>query len=187
LELNYGAPSSTPDTSALSLLDFYGRNPSSTPYSVSSHRNYGPFRIYFSVDPVANTLTNTSGGGWGIIPQLYAQGYQPSSLLACSSTASATYISLLQRNSSGDINPSGYYYSKDIVNNSGFSRALLDESGSEAFANAKHCSVGKSNCAKTVSLYFPYYGDISNVVRFGDSSIYYGLGSVNVFDIERSI
>jgi hypothetical protein len=175
----YGLPSSTPDTSSLSVLDYYGANPSSTAYSVSSAQNYGPFRIYFSVNPFVNTLVNVSGQGYGINSQIYSQGYQPSSNLVCSGSVSSLYMQSLQRNSSNNIVPSGYYYGKDMVNGPYTYRAILDESAANTFANAKHCAVGKSNNAKVVSIYYPY-----DDVGTGDSAALKGIGSLNLFDME---
>jgi len=183
--LNYGLPSSTPDTSSLSILDLFGANPSSTAYSVSSHKNYGPFRLYLSVDPIVNSLVDVATlSGYGIIPQLYSQGYQPSSDLLCSGSPSSLYLNALQRNSLGSIVPSGYYYSKDIVSNPYNARIVFDESAAETFANAKHCASSKSNLAKTVNIYYPYHGDSGGIIKFGDSAILYGLGSLNIFDPE---
>lgn len=183
--LSYGLPSSTPDTSSLSILDLFGANPSSTAYSVSSHKNYGPFRLYLSVDPMVNSLIDsTTLSGYGIIPQIYSQGYQPSSYLLCSGTPSSLYLNALQRNSAGNIVPSGYYYSEDIVCNPSNARIVLDESAAETFANAKHCAAGKSNLAKTVSIYYPYHGDAGGIIKFGDSALLQGIGSVNIFDPE---
>jgi hypothetical protein len=175
----YGLPSSTPDTSSLSVLDYYGANPSSTAYSVSSAQNYGPFRIYFSVNSFANTLVNVLGQGYGINSQIYSQGYQPSSNLVCSGSVSSLYMQSLQRNSSNNIVPSGYYYGKDMVNGPYTYRAILDESAANTFANAKHCAVGKSNNAKVVSIYYPY-----DDVNTGDSAALRGIGSLNLFDME---
>jgi hypothetical protein len=178
----YGLPSSTPDTSAASILDFFGRNPSGIAFTVSSAQNYGPFRLYFSVNPMANSLVyNSTRSGYGIIPQIYAQGYQPSSGMTCSGAASSLYTMCLQRNSAGSIQPSGYYYGNDIMNNPDYIRVLVDESAANSFANAKHCAVGKSNNARPVAIYYPYH-----TVNQGDSTSLYGIGSVNLFDIERT-
>jgi hypothetical protein len=177
---NYGAPSSTPDTSSLSVLDFYGANPSSTAYSKTTASNYGPFRLYFSVDPVVNTLVTSAGQGYGIIPQIYSQGYHPSGNLICSGNVSALYTNALRRNTAGSIVPSGFYFGNEIVNNPEFSRVIVDQSAAETFANAKHCTVGKSNMAKPVVLALPY-----DAVDYGDSKSLKGIGSLSNFDIER--
>ena len=177
----YGLPSSTPDTSSISVLDFYGANPSGTAFSVTSPENYGTFRLYFSVNPMANSLVyNSTRSGYGIIPQIYAQGYQPSSYMTCSGSASSLYRMCLQRNSTGSIQPSGYYYGVDMVNNSDYARVLVDESAANTFANAKHCAVGKSNNARPVAIFYPY-----DNVDVGDSASLKGIASVNLFDVER--
>lgn len=177
----YGAPSSTPDTSALSVLDIYGENPSGTPFTNSTATNYGPFRLYFSINPFVNTLTELNGSaGQGIIKQIYSQGYQPSSSLVCSGSVSSIYKMALQRNSSNIIAPSGFYYGSGVMDTTTFSRVMLDESAAETFANAKHCAAGRSGNARLVSIYFPY-----NIAKYGDSRDEKGVASVNVFDIER--
>ena len=179
----YGLPSSTPDTSSLSVLDYFGANPSSTAFSINSARNYGPFRLYFSVNQLANTLVNTSGQGYGIIPQVYSQGYQPSGYLVASGITdpSSLYMQAWQRNATTNIiSASGYYYGKDMVTNPYFQRVILDESAANTFANAKHCAVGKSNNARLVSIYYPYTD-----IDAGDSASLRGVGSLSVFDIER--
>lgn len=178
----YGLPSSTPDTSSLSVLDIFGQNPSGTAFSTTSVENYGVFRLYFSVDPMVNSLSyaNKPSAGFGSIPQIYAQGYQPSSSLICSGVASAMYLNSKQRNNAGSIQPSGYYYGEDIVINPLDQNVMLDESAANTFANAKHCAAAKSNTAKKVAIYYPYYS-----VNQGDSASLLGIASVNTFDIER--
>jgi len=86
----------------------------------------------------------------------------------------------LQRNSSNNIVPSGFYYGSGVMDITTFNRVKLDESSAETFANAKHCATGKSGNARLVSIYYPYTG-----VNYGDSISNLGIGSVNVFDIER--
>lgn len=178
----YAMPSSTPDTSSLSVLDIFGQNPSGTAFSTTSVENYGVFRLYFSVDPMVNSLSyaNRPSTGFGSIPQIYAQGYQPSASLICSGFASALYLNSKQRNSAGSIQPSGYYYGEDIVVNPLDQNVMLDESAANTFANAKHCAAAKSNTAKKVAIYYPYYN-----VNQGDSASLLGIASVNTFDIER--
>jgi len=79
------APSATPNTGRLSVLDSYGMHPAivaDTATGVSaieartSFANKGPFRIYFSVDPMAHFLGYTRGGTAG-----FAGAYQSSSNL----------------------------------------------------------------------------------------------------------
>jgi hypothetical protein len=166
------------------VLDIFGQNPSGLSYTTTAADNFGVFRLYFSVDPMVNSLiyvTSPAAASYGIIPQIYAQGYQPSSNMICSGPASSMYLACKQRNSAGVIQPSGYYYGEDMVINSQYQRVLLDESAANTFANAKHCAAGKSNAAKTVAIYYPYRS-----VNQGDSAAIWGIGSVNMFDIERN-
>jgi hypothetical protein len=181
-----GLPSTTPDTSSLSVLDYFGRS-TANPYGKSaSAQNFGPFRLFFSVNPVVNVLNDLNTNTNGVLTQIYAQGYQPSSSLSAVGTTSALYPMIMQRNSGGNIVPSGYYYGSSMMHNNGYINAYLDESASETFANAKHCAVGKSGLARLVSINFPYYN-----VTIGDSAtnakkaLGRGLKSVSLFDLER--
>jgi hypothetical protein len=177
-----GLPSTTPDTSSASILDYFGAaDVSANPFGKTSAQNWGPFRIYFSINPAVNTLTDLTSNTYKVIPQIYAQGYQPSSSLVCSGTeASALFPSLLQRNTSNQIVASGYYYGNTMTSPAGYTRVLLDESAAETFANAKHASVGKSGNAKLVSIYYPY-----NSVVLGSSYTDTGVKSPNTFDLQR--
>lgn len=177
----YGAPSSTPDTSSISILDIYGANPSGTAFTNVTATNYGPFRLYFGVNPFVNSLTELDGsGGVEIIKQIYSQGYQPSASLLCSGSPSAIYKMALIRNSNGVVSPSGFYYGSGVTDTAGHMRVLLDESSAETFANAKHCAAGRSGNSKLVSIYYPY-----TIARYGDTYSTKGIASVNTFDIER--
>jgi hypothetical protein len=179
-----GLPISTPDTSSLSVLDYFGYVSSTNvnPYGKTTAENYGPFRLYFSVDPAAHALSFITSGqnDSSIIPQLYSQGYLPSGLMRCSPAVSSMYLSLHQRNSSNSIQPSGYYYGSGMVDTGAHVRVMLDESAANVFANAKHCSVGKSGNVKLVSIYYPYEN-----VNFGDSYNILGIKSINNFDLQR--
>lgn len=191
-----GLPAGTPNTSSLSIFDYYGAwtsSVSSLGLFTSSHANQGPFRLYFSVDPAANFLllisgiqTTTSGyynNGW--LNQIYSQGYQPPFSLSSVSSVSTIHKSLLTGNAP-NLFLSGYYYGSSIVANPKGIRALLDESAANTFANAKHCSVGKSGLAKLVNIYHPYEdyeGGESASVSF--KQLGNGLLSVNVFDLKR--
>ena len=186
LSVASGLPMGTPDTSSLSILDYFGKG-TINPYGQSSARNFGPFRLYFSVNPAVNVLNDLNSNTYGAISQIYSQGYQPSSNLIASGSVSSLYTMLLQRNSAGTIVPSGYYYGSGMMESYGFIGAFLDESAAETFANAKHCAVGKSGNARLVSIYFPY-----TATRIGDSatnsvkSLGKGIKSVNIFDLERN-
>ena len=64
-------------------------------------------------------------------------------------------------------------------------KAVLDDSASNTFANAKHNSVGKSGLAKVVHIYDAYDGS-----KFGGDSTTAktdgnGIGSVNNFDLKK--
>ncbi len=70
-----GAPSSTPDTSSLSVLDYYGlgADPGGehTFYGQTEHQNIGPFRIYVAPDPKAKFLgypVDIAGNGYTPYP-----------------------------------------------------------------------------------------------------------------------
>jgi len=63
------APSATANTGKISILDSFGKHPAfiagngaSALEARTTFANKGPFRIYFSVDPVANFLGYTRGG-----------------------------------------------------------------------------------------------------------------------------
>jgi hypothetical protein len=177
-----GLPTGTPDTSSLSVLDYFGAA-SSNPYGSSSASNYGPFRLYFSVDPATHALSYLASGqdDTSIIPQLYSQGYLPSGSMRCDPGVSSIYASLKQRNSSNQIFASGFYYGSAMTFQGGHVRVMLDESAANVFANAKHCAVGKSGNNKLVSIYYPYYN-----TPIGDSyNNNIGIKSVNNFDLQR--
>lgn len=177
-----GLPNSTPDTSSASVLDYFGAAPvSANPFGKTIAQNYGPFRLYFSINPAANVLTDISSTTYHIIPQLYSQGYQPSaSLVGSAFDASTLHRSILQRNSSNVIVASGYYYGSGMTDTNGYTRILLDESAANVFANAKHCSVGKSGNSKLVSIYYPY-----TETPIGSSYTQTGIKSPNTFDLQR--
>lgn len=177
-----GLPSTTPDTSSASVLDYFGMAAvSANPFGRTTAENYGPFRLYFSINPAANVLTDTNSTTYHIIPQIYSQGYQPSaSLIGNSYEASSLYPSILQRNSSNAIVASGYYYGSGMTDMNGYTRVLIDESAANVFANAKHCSVGKSGNSKLVSIYYPY-----TKTPIGSSYNKTGIKSPNTFDLQR--
>ncbi len=177
-----GLPSTTPDTSSTSILDYFGiAATSANPFGRSTATNYGPFRLYFSIDPVVNSLSSildSNNDYTNYIPQIYSQGYQPSGNMQC--LTSSIHSFALKRISGGSIAASGYYYGNEVMDKDGYVRVFLDESSAEIFANAKHCATGKSNNAKLVSIYYPFenatYGSFYNDT---------GIKSVNFFDIQR--
>lgn len=173
------------DTLGLSVLDYFGKS-TKNPYGKPSQQNYGPFRLYFSVNPAVNFLTEVAGGS-NRIAQIYSQGYQSVSSL---SSASTEYLGLSSLNVSimNNINSvptiSGYYNGYSMMENTSIC-AFFDESAAETFANAKHCSVGKSGLAKLVSISLPYKLSVGDCA--GDSLKSSGFGYIvsNNFDLRR--
>jgi len=182
-----GAPSSTPDTSSLSILDYYGQNTVSE-FGKATAENFGAFRLYFSTDPAANFLAASGTNKLdGFARQVFAQGYNFSGNLIASSSddfeASSQYISVLKRDENGDIHPSGFYYASAMVASPNTVKAVLDDSALNTFANAKHNTVGKSGLAKVVEGYYAtsaFGGDSYNEYTYGT-----GLASINNFDLKK--
>lgn len=139
-----GAPSGTPDTSTLSVLDYYGAS------STRAAKNYGPFRMYFSPHTQAKMLGYVSGAGtggaayYGAPYQMLAQGYNPSANLIGSSAFDAIY---------SGISTSAFYYVSAMVDSSYKNRIRLDESAADSFANAKHNAIAKSGRVALVTIY----------------------------------
>ena len=177
------APESTPDTGTVSILDYYGRATNHS-FGKDEALNHGPFRLYFSVDPAVNwMLTNTLELS-GYIPQVYAQGYQFSGNCVMPSDFSSYYTSVWQDN--GGVAPSGFYYASAMVASPNTIKAILDDSASNAFANAKHNSVGKSGLSKTVQIYMPFTSDYGGDSAQSSAKEYgKGVRSVNTFDLEK--
>lgn len=179
-----GAPVTTPETSSVSILDFYGKG-SGHRYATSSATNQGPFRLYFSVNPEVNW--SLSGGVMnGYLRQLYSQGYQPASSITFEPNLSSVYKSILSPIGTSSVAASGFFYASSFMFSPYTVRVLLDESAANSFANAKHNTVGKSGFGKVISVYMPYTGvyggdSATNTVRDrGD-----GVKSVNTFDLEK--
>ena len=183
-----GAPSGTPDTGTLSVLDYYGQS-TTNPYGKSaSGENFGAFRLYFSTDPASNFMVASGTNPLeGIARQLFAQGYSFSGNLIASSSddfvASSQYTSVLQRDANGVIQTSGFYYPSSMMAGATTIKAVLDDSALNAFANAKHNTVGKSGLAKVVEGYYATIavgGDSYNDYTYGK-----GLASINNFDLKK--
>lgn len=193
---HYGAPSTTPDTSGLSILDYYGTNTISPVVGRPSIQNLGPFRLYFSVDPAASFFDASSGDLSGAIYQVFAQGYSFSSNIIAKDNslygASANHTSVLRRiHVSGisrmgeelDWHASGFYYPSEIISNPNTTLAIVDDSGANTFANAKHNSVDKSLIGKRVNIFYPtkgFGGDSDGRSTYGK-----GVLSVNNFDLKK--
>tara|TARA_R100001443_G_scaffold36998_3_gene50793 strand:+ start:20212 stop:23715 length:3504 start_codon:yes stop_codon:yes gene_type:complete len=193
-----GAPHATPDTSSLSVLDYYGHGPAN-PFGKSvSGENFGAFRLYFSVDPVTNFmvateqegLSHNSLAGWA--RQIFAQGYNFSGNLVASGDAGSTYFSAVENNlgilqrqnvSTRVVEPSGFYYASAMLATPNNVKAVLDDSALNSFANAKHNTVGKSGLGKVVQGYYAasgFGGDSYNDYAYGK-----GIASINNFDLKK--
>ena len=189
-----GAPHSTPDTSSLSVLDYYGITDQHK-YGQPKRQNHGVFRLYFSTDPAVNYLVTSgdsagaaSGNLNGFARQVFAQGYNFSGTLSAAGNSEfngSSYTSLLRSVEGGleHVAASGFYYASAMVLSPNTIKAVLDDSAANTFANAKHNSVGKSGLAKVVSIYLPAK------VLGGDSWAGYsygkGLASTNNFDLDK--
>jgi len=185
------APESTPDTSSLALLDYYGSyGDNAHKYGKSGIQNMGAFRLYFSTDPAVNYLVGSGAGDGsleGYARQVFAQGYNFSGNLSATSNVAydgSSYTSLLQTNSLGVVVASGFYYASAMLMSPDTIKVIVDDSGANTFANAKHNSVGKSGLGKVVSIYHPLSdllgGDSNTGYTYGD-----GLASVNNFDLDK--
>lgn len=186
---NYGAPSSTPDTSSLSVLDAFGSGladvwplPDGTmaDYGFESPQNQGPFRLYVGVDSMATQLQQD--GELGYIPQLFAQGYNASGDLSSVDGASSVYGKILRiSEDDGTLGVSGYYYCNEFVKIDPNS-IMLDESAANAFANAKNGAMGTSNRPQICTIYNNTTMDSGEAPILGTLK---GAGfmSSNVFDI----
>ena len=183
-----GAPSGTPDTGTLSVLDYYGKS-TTNPYGKSaSGENFGAFRLYFSVDPVTNFMVASGSNdldGWA--RQVFAQGYNFSGNLIASGNADASstdnHIGVLQEQADGSIAASGFYYASAMLATPKTVKAVLDDSALNTFANAKHNTVGKSGLGKVVQGYYAtsgFGGDSNNRYDYG-----LGLASTNNFDLKK--
>ena len=245
----YRLPKTTPDTSTLSVLDFYGaagtnvhgawplggelaasgtainainstwgqrltRPVANVTYgSVDGiPRNLGPFRLYVSVDPVANFLSSVpidSGEAHksaiddaAYAPQLFAQGYNLSGSVSAASDLSATWGSIIRVDvteqvsgteleagiiyGSTALTTSGYIYHNEMVDPTTYTRIILDESAANIFANAKNGAMGTSNRAKICTIYkskTDMRGEAAVAASKGNTGV--GFKSSNIFDLNR--
>lgn len=197
-----GAPSGTPDTGSLSVLDIFGLNANAS-YAVGYNPglNKGPFRIFFTPnDPAryfgyaynatgigptsSNTaLTTPISVHYSEAYQLLAQGYNPPIDLSSTYVNDTILSALYPMEFSGMTGNKGkFFFVKDILDPAYENRILLDDSAMNTFANAKHCMVAKSNRLKLVS----YVRNTTEPVGDGGSPIHgTGLRSLNSFDIDK--
>jgi hypothetical protein len=223
-----GAPSSTPNTSSLSVLDTFGQGVNHGGglgyYGRTTFQNVGPFRIYVSPHPKAKFLGHpkTAAGHFYMPPQnptafnsmgynfpsdatlikgtpyqLFAQGYSTSS--DCSATPPASvsaiyqdlgfsgYIETLPADQQVQNVASSFYYTSAMLPCDSEARIWLDESAMNTFANAKNGTLGTSGRKKI----FSYYESTTDYPGEGfyaaDATHGIGLGSANLFDLDRDL
>lgn len=190
----YGAPTGTPDTSSLSVLDWFGGIALSAlprpngvspklPFGFSPPENKGPFRLYVHTDPMAGFLAVSAGSDqYGMANQLFAQGYNFSGNLYAPSSTSSLTPSLTRWNGSEYVT-SGFYYCSAFTPNAS-NRILLDESAANTFANAKNGSAARSGRSQICTIFLPYtntfIGNSSTNKKWGK-----GLQSLQVFDLDK--
>lgn len=169
-----GAPSSTPDTSSLSILDYYGASGS------RPANNYGPFRLYFSPHSQSKLLAYTpapgGSGTYGTPYQALAQGFNPSGNLIGSSSFDRIY---------SGISISKFYYVSSMLDPSYVNRIRFDESAADMFSNSKHNAIAKSGRIPLVTI----YRATTEVAGQGYDTNFDGKGrgfrSAEIFDIRR--
>lgn len=171
-----GAPSGTPDTSSLSVLDYYGVS------STRAGTNYGPFRLFFSPNTQAKMLGYVSGTGTGGAAylgapyQMLAQGYNPSGNLIGSSAFNAIY---------SGISTSAFYYVSAMLDPGYRNRIRLDESAADTFANARHNAIGKSGRIPLVTIYRSFTSPGGQQYDADLAGYGKGFKSAEIFDLRR--
>ena len=177
--------------------NFYGMFGENGPY------NRGPFRLYFAVDSKANLLHYSDSPIDDKRPyQLLSQGYHLSG--NCTTIEDdAPYgpspfgvlnnLDLLHasgaegQSATLELAMSGYYHVSAFVDATFKDRIIIDESGSNTFANAKHCSYTFDGRPPLLTIYR------STISPEGEGSLattdYLGQGirSVNIYDLGRDI
>ena len=211
-----GGPNSLNDETAQLYADA-GVNVSSTETlnpgaTAGTNRNRGVFRLYFSVDPAANALYHDNNGytngnfphastfdaAAGVVPQIFAQGYNFSANVSATlyddgTSLSSLYPQLVKLSYDSDSDgvpdtfwTSGFYYCKEFVEDNP-TQCMLDESAAATFANAKNATLGSSGRPKKVTLYKAGAetgnANIASEAFEDDSAI--GIKSFNIFDLER--
>lgn len=192
--ISYGAPAGTPDTSSLSVLDWFGGialsalpKPNGTSpkldFGFSPPENKGPFRLYVHTDPATTNLSlSADSNEYGYVNQLYAQGYNPAGNIYAPSSVSGVYASLVKWNGTSYVT-SGFYYCSGFTPEAGH-RIILDESAANTFANAKNGASAKSGRPRICTILLPYQtsvlGNSSTTKKWGK-----GLQSIQVFDLEK--
>jgi hypothetical protein len=166
-------PSWVPDTGVLSVLDSYGASGS------TAGTNYGPFRIYVSVDGPSKFLNYYTSAGlyYNAAYQAWAQGYNPSGPLSATPAVSSYYQ---------DLTTSVFKTTSAMVDPGFRDRIRLDQSAADMFANAKNGALAKSGRVPICTIYRSSTDTGSE--GFDTSAGGYGIGllSVNTFDLNRN-
>ena len=169
-------PSSTPDTSTLAVLDYYGAS------GATQGTNYGPFRLYFSPNSRAKFLTTSASNGidQGVPYQAFAQGYNPSG--ACSAVGASAVSAIYS-----DIVPAQFYFVSAMLDPSYVNRIRLDESAANTWANAKHNAIQKSGRLRLLTIYRSTASTEPGAQAFDATTNKYGKGfkSAEIFDLRR--
>jgi len=186
----YAAPSSTPDTSTLSVLDYFGSglpntwqlpDGTSATYGQGGFFNQGPFRIYRGVDSFANQLYHP-GSAPGLVVQLYAQGYNPSGDLSSIPETSGLYGKVLRVSEASGLESSGFYFCNEFLRPNPNS-IMLDESAANTFANSKNGAMGTSNRPQICTIYIARNDQYGEGREFYAAALGRGFKSPNIFDI----
>ena len=173
--------------------------------SDGSWQNQGPFRLYFSVDPIAKNLLTCSAGpvqgataaiflanllSHGPAAQIFAQGYNLSSAASALPDSVVSYPTLnkfedTNLNGSWDTSSDfGWWNCNELVQDAN-DRVWLDESAANTFANAKMAAQGTSNRPKLVTIYRSTNTVGGEDFDTSSANAGFGLGfrTSNVFDL----
>ena len=127
------------------------------------------------------SATNNQGDNWQNVSAIY----QPLGFSAYVTALPEAEQLNLHGVSANDA--SSFFYPKDMIPGDPASRIWLDESAMNTFANAKNGTLGTSNRKKIVSFYeakttYPGEGYWETDAGFGK-----GMGSANLFDLDRDL
>lgn len=143
--------------------------------------NFGPFRLYFSIDPIYRNYVTTGSTDSGMVIHSLCQGYLPSGLTlsAYPGTANAYKHNFEISGAGAFAITSGIVSS--IFDGEGHHRNLVDETGLNAWANAKHCTEFHVNMVGVIK------GTRDPVGEGSDHAAGHGLGvrSIHTFDLGR--
>lgn len=167
-------------------------------YGVDGPFNRGPFRFYFAIDPKASLLHYSDSDVTDKRPyQLLSQGYHLSGNCTAidddapfspSPYGVLNNLDLIQASGAGtgsfELAMSGYYHVSAFVDTTFKDRIIIDESTSNTFANAKHCSYTFDGRPPLLTI---YRSNISpeGEMSLGTAGLGKGIRSVNIFDTGR--